>query len=68
MARFYYLENSNRVYIKEVDAVNATIDFTRDVNEAKRFRDGCFYEAAELDFIKTHFSKLYPQIKMLKSS
>lgn len=65
MAKFFYRnENKQRVYIKSIDYVNGTLEFTQSSSEAYDGRDG-YYASASRDFIKRNFGEDYPQLKEL---
>lgn len=65
MGKFkFYKPNGEEVWIKNIDKVNQTLEFTTNKNEAYS-RDGDFYTRSELDFIKFHFKEKYPEVEKL---
>jgi len=56
--------NGETLWVKKIDKVNETLEFTKDKDEAY-YRDGDFYTKSELDFIKFHFKDKYPEVKDL---
>ena len=67
MAKFYYIreEDSKRIYIKDIDYAEEKLEFTENVNEAYKDRDGWYAEPTR-DYIKFHFTKAYPQVANLR--
>ena len=66
MARYYYIDDGgNRMYVKTVDTKNNELTFTTNRSEAYT-RSGWYYETAEVDFLRFHFKKKYPQMERVK--
>jgi hypothetical protein len=49
-------------WVKNIDKVNQTIEFTTDPSEAYD-REGGFYPRAELEYIKHYFMEEHPELK-----
>lgn len=54
-------------YIKSIDRVNKTLEFTANQSEALTKPCG-FYIEAEIDYLKFHFKEQYPEIQYAKPS
>lgn len=54
-------------WVKRIDKVNETLEFTENESEAY-YRDGGFYTKSELDFIKFHFKKKYPEVAFMRAT
>lgn len=54
-------------YIKSIDRVNKTLEFTANTSEALHKPCG-FYIEAEIDYLKFHFKEQYPEIQYAKPS
>lgn len=68
MGKFVIREpNKSPKWIKKIDKVNETLEFTNNEDEAY-YRDGDFYTRAELDFIKFHFKRKYPEIEYIMAT
>jgi len=62
MGRFKIAEPNGKVkWVKKIDKVNQELEFTERESEAY-YRDGSFFTKSELDFIKFHFKKKYPEV------
>lgn len=59
-----YLKNSNDQYVKDIDSVNGTLEFTSSEDEAKQY-SGDWFADTELEYIKFHF-KDYEGVDSLK--
>lgn len=49
-------------YIKSIDRVNKTLEFTTKTSEALN-KSGGFWIEAEIDYLKFHFKEQYPEVK-----
>ena len=49
-------------YIKSIDRVNKTLEFTTNISEALK-KQGGFWIEAEIDYLKFHFKEQYPELK-----
>lgn len=52
-------------YIKSIDRVNKTLEFTANSSEALN-KSGGFYIEAEIDYLKFHFKEQYPEVQYAK--
>ena len=65
MGRFKIETPQGKVsWVKSIDTVNETIEFTENRDEAY-YRDGGYYTRAEADFIKFHFKERYPEVELI---
>lgn len=62
------LKNPDGVMLKSLDNANTTLELTTDVNEAYNYTNGDWFANSELDFIKFHYGKNYPQVMTMKST
>ena len=65
MAKYYIKKNGKTLYVKNIDYANGKLEFTTDVGEAYKGRDG-FYANATKDFLRRGFSEEYPEVADLK--
>ena len=49
-------------YIKSIDRVNKTLEFTTNNSEALN-KMGGFWVEAEIDYLKFHFKEHYPEVQ-----
>ena len=49
-------------YIKSIDRVNKTLEFTTNTSEALN-KMGGFWIEAEIDYLKFHFKEQYPELQ-----
>ena len=65
MAYFKISEpNQPTKWIKEVDGANGTITF-QNTKEGAYYQDEGFFADSELDYIKHHFTKDYPELEYM---
>lgn len=52
----YYLKNKDKnLYLKNIDTEKETIEFTKNVNDAKPYPNGQWFAETELEFAQFHF-------------
>ena len=52
----YYLKNADKgLYFKDMNTQDETIEFTENINEAKKYTQGDWYANTELEFLQFHF-------------
>jgi hypothetical protein len=52
----YYLKNKSKgLYLKNIDTEKETIEFTKNLSEAKPYPNGSWFAETELEFAQFHF-------------
>lgn len=65
MGRFKITDQDGKVkWVKAIDTVNGTIEFTEKASEAYE-RNGDYYSKAEGEYIKFNFQQQHPELKNL---